>query len=94
MPNPINEYGRSKLEGEKKIVESGCEFFIFRISWLVSEFGNNFVKSILHQLKSKRKIFVVNDQIGSPVSSNLVCQIVIKVFIKKYKDKKNIAFKH
>ena len=88
LPNPINEYGRSKLEGEKKIVESGCEFFIFRISWLVSEFGNNFVKSILHQLKSKRKIFVVNDQIGSPVSSNLVCQIVTKVLLKNMKTKK------
>ncbi len=74
LPNPVNEYGRSKFEGEKKIVESGCEFFIFRISWLVSEFGNNFVKSIINKLNNKTSISVVNDQIGSPISSNLVCQ--------------------
>ncbi len=88
LPNPKNEYGRSKFEGEKRIMESGCEFFIFRISWLVSEFGNNFIKSILHKLKTKKTVSVVNDQIGSPISSNLVCQIVIKVLLKNIKTKK------
>ncbi len=88
VPNPSNEYGRSKFEGEKAIIESGCEFFIFRISWLVSEFGNNFIKSILHKMKSSTSIPVVNDQIGSPISSNLVCQIVIKILSKNIKTKK------
>ena len=55
---------------------------------MVSEFGNNFIKSILHKLKSSTSISVVNDQIGSPISSNLVCQIVIKILLKNIKTKK------
>ena len=88
IPNPKNEYGRSKFNGEKAILESGCEFFILRISWLMSEFGNNFIKSILHKMKSCTSIPVVNDQIGSPISSYLVCQVVIKILLQNIEAKK------
>ena len=49
-PNPQNIYGSSKFRGENKIIESNCKFFILRVSWLVSEFGNNFVEKILLKL--------------------------------------------
>ena len=53
---PINYYGKTKLDGEKKIIESKCDYIILRISWTYSIFGNNFVKFIIKNLKEK-KIF-------------------------------------
>ena len=88
LPNPKNFYGQSKLNGEKKIIESGCDFFIFRISWLVSEYGNNFIKTILSKLRKETNLFIVNDQIGSPISSNLVTEITTKVILDNIKTKK------
>ena len=79
IPNPLNIYGKSKLAGEQNIIKSGCNFFIFRISWLMSEFGNNFIKIIIPKIKKDKELFVVNDQIGSPISSNLVAKITAEI---------------
>ena len=64
--NPINEYGRSKLEGEKAIQESGVEYLILRVSWLCGKHGSNFVKTMLKLGKQRDSLAVVNDQYGSP----------------------------
>ena len=74
-PNPLNIYGKSKLLGEQNIINSGCSFLIFRISWLMSEYGNNFIKTIISKIKTEKELFIVNDQYGSPISSKLVMQI-------------------
>ena len=87
-PNPKNIYGKTKYEGEKRIIESGCDFFIFRISWLISEFGKNFIKTILTKLNEKNDLSIVNDQIGSPISSDLVAEITCKIIINNIKTKK------
>lgn len=63
---PINYYGVSKLLGEKEIEKNLEEYFIIRTSWLYSEFGNNFVKTMLRLAKEKNEISVINDQIGTP----------------------------
>ena len=60
--NPINVYGQSKLLGENEILNSNVKSIIIRTSWLYSNYGNNFVKKILH----KNKISVVTDEIGNP----------------------------
>ncbi len=81
IPNPINIYGKSKQTGEQNILKSGCDFVIFRISWLVSEFGNNFIKTIISKLENDKELFIVNDQIGTPISSKLVANITAKTIL-------------
>jgi dTDP-4-dehydrorhamnose reductase len=64
--NPINVYGRSKLAGEKIIAEYLDKYFILRTSWLYSEFGNNFVKTMLRFGKERPELKVIWDQAGTP----------------------------
>ena len=67
MPlNPLGVYGRTKLHGEKAILESGCKALIFRTAWLYSEFGNNFLKTMLRLTAEKEQLNVVFDQVGTP----------------------------
>jgi dTDP-4-dehydrorhamnose reductase len=65
--NPVNWYGKSKLYGEQKITESGLiDFYIFRTSWLYSQYGKNFVKTIVKRALQGEKSSITNDQFGSP----------------------------
>ena len=67
MPlNPLGVYGRTKLHGEQAILESGCKALIFRTAWLYSEFGNNFLKTMLRLTAEKEQLNVVFDQVGTP----------------------------
>jgi dTDP-4-dehydrorhamnose reductase len=65
-PNPLNEYGRTKLAGDEALKEIGCKYLIFRISWLYSPYGKNFLKTILKKSKEAPSISVVDDQTGTP----------------------------
>ena len=64
--DPINAYGQSKYEGEQLLNKAKCFNTTFRISWLFSPFGNNFVKTILRLTKAKEQVDVVQDQWGRP----------------------------
>ncbi len=64
--NPINAYGQSKYEGEQRMDKAMCPHTTFRISWLFSPFGTNFVKTILRLSKTKEQLEVVKDQLGRP----------------------------
>ena len=67
MPlNPLGVYGKTKLHGEQAILESGCKALIFRTAWLYSEFGNNFLKTMLRLTAEKVQLNVVFDQVGTP----------------------------
>ena len=55
-PNPINAYGRTKLAGEKAVQSSGCDYLIFRTSWVYASRGNNFLLTILEAGAGKRRI--------------------------------------
>ena len=77
-PNPINEYGKSKLKGEEYIENILKEFLIIRTSWLYSEFGNNFYKTILQKAISHEKIHVTDSQIGCPTNSNNLVQYLLQ----------------
>ena len=67
MPlNPLGVYGRTKLHGEQAIAESGCKALVFRTAWLYSEFGNNFLKTMMRLTAEKEQINVVFDQVGTP----------------------------
>jgi len=65
-PNPINVYGRSKLEGERAIQASGCRHLILRTSWIYGMRGNNFLLTILRLAREHPELRVVDDQIGAP----------------------------
>ena len=75
--NPINTYGLTKLNGEKAVISSGCNGAIIRTSWLHSEFGHNFVKTMLELGKKKDNINVVFDQIGSPTYASNLAKVVL-----------------
>ena len=67
MPlNPLGVYGRTKLKGEEAILASGCKALIFRTAWLYSEFGNNFLKTMMRLTAEKEQVNVVFDQVGTP----------------------------
>jgi len=64
--NPQSVYGASKLQGEKQALQFNEESIIIRTSWVYSEFGKNFVKTMMKLMSEKKEISVVNDQTGSP----------------------------
>ena len=67
MPlDPLGAYGRTKLHGEQAIAEVGCKAIIIRTAWLYSEFGKNFLLTMLRLTKEKPAINVVFDQVGTP----------------------------
>ena len=63
---PTGVYGQTKLEGEKSIEAVGCDYVIIRTAWLYSEFGRNFVKTMLNLTATRPKLNVVFDQAGTP----------------------------
>ena len=77
MPLPMTTYGKTKLMGEEYIQESGCKYLIFRTAWLYSEYGNNFVKTMLGLFNTKDKVNVVNDQIGTPTYAGNLAKFLV-----------------
>ena len=63
---PTGVYGKTKLHGEQKIIETGCKYIIIRTAWLYSEFGKNFCKTMLNLTATKPQLKVVFDQVGTP----------------------------
>ena len=63
---PTGVYGATKLLGEQKIIATGCKYMILRTAWLYSEFGKNFVKTMLNLIATKPQLKVVFDQVGTP----------------------------
>ena len=86
IPNPINIYGKSKLAGERAILDTSCDAIIIRTSWLYSVSEDNFVSKVLNMLKTKDVLNIVYDQIGSPTFSDDLARC-ISVFIDGHKVK-------
>ena len=87
--NPLNIYGKSKLEGDQKIEKYMTNFLIIRTSWVVSRYGNNFIKTILKLIKDKETLNIVKDQFGVPTSTNLISKITYEI-IKNINSTKQI----
>jgi len=76
--NPQSAYGRTKLAGEKFVIENTNKFFIIRTAWLYGE-GKNFVRTMINLSKTKDEVRVVNDQIGSPTSTAELANMIGKL---------------
>lgn len=63
---PTGVYGKTKLQGEQNVLKVGCHHIIIRTAWLYSEFGKNFVKTMLNLTATKPELKVVFDQVGTP----------------------------
>lgn len=78
-PNPVNEYGASKLDGERQAFQLNPETIIIRSSWVYSEFGKNFVRTMLQLMARQNEISVVNDQFGSPTYAADLAEAIMKI---------------
>ncbi len=81
---PTGVYGLTKLHGERKIMETGCDHVIIRTAWLYSEYGKNFCKTMLNLTATKPQLKVVFDQVGTPTYA-LDLAKAIAVVIEDYK---------
>ena len=77
--NPQSVYGVSKLEGEKQALQFNSEAIIIRTAWVYSEFGKNFVKTMLKLMSERDEINVVSDQVGSPTYAADLAATIMKI---------------
>lgn len=77
--NPQGVYGLSKLLGEESIQSSGCKYLIFRTAWVYSEYGDNFLKTMLNLGKNHSELNIVHDQIGCPTYAQEIASAIVTV---------------
>lgn len=91
IENPTGVYGSTKLKGEKAIQEARCNHIIIRTAWLYSEFGNNFVKTMLRLTANNDKLKVVFDQVGTPTYARDLARAIFDIIEnKKYIDNNGV----
>lgn len=77
--NPLNVYGASKLQGENYIQEICDKYYIFRTSWLYSQYGHNFLKTILKYAEAEKPLTVTTEQTGTPTNANDLANAILTV---------------
>lgn len=81
MPFPSGVYGLTKLQGEQAIQSIFDRHFIIRTSWVYSQFGNNFMKTMLRLASERDSLNVVDDQIGTPTNAVDLAEVVMKIIL-------------
>lgn len=81
---PVNAYGKTKLEGENLVRQSGCRHLIFRTSWVYAARAHNFLRTMLRLACEKDKLRIVNDQAGAPTGAELIADITAHAIRQTY----------
>lgn len=88
---PTGVYGLTKLHGEQNIQKTGVDYLIFRTAWLYSEFGKNFVKTMMNLTETKPQLKVVFDQVGTPTYAYDLAKAIYDIIeSRKFKDNTGI----
>ena len=82
-PQPLNAYGRTKWAGEQAVMASGCHYLILRTAWLYSEYGSNFVKTMLRLTAEREQIKVVSDQLGTPTYAGDLAEAIVRIISER-----------
>jgi dTDP-4-dehydrorhamnose reductase len=77
--NPQGVYGQTKLNGELAIQSSGCKYLIIRTAWVFSEYGNNFLKTMLQLGSVRDELNIVGDQIGCPTYAQDIAKAIVSI---------------
>ncbi|WED68348.2 dTDP-4-dehydrorhamnose reductase [Pectobacterium colocasium] len=80
--NPLSVYGKTKLAGEQAVTQAAPEAIIVRTAWVFSEYGNNFVKTMLRLAKERDTLSIVSDQRGCPTYAGDLAQAIISLLEK------------
>lgn len=92
--NPQNTYGKTKREGEMAIEQSGCNYLVFRTSWVYAARSQNFIAA-MHRLMAERDALgVVSDQIGVPTSAELIADVSAHAIAQTHRDAKKSGIYH
>ncbi|SMC33336.1 dTDP-4-dehydrorhamnose reductase [Moheibacter sediminis] len=77
--NPINVYGKSKLDGEKWALGTNPQTIVIRTSWVYSQYGKNFYTTMLRLMKERDELNIVSDQIGKPTNANDLAKYILEI---------------
>jgi dTDP-4-dehydrorhamnose reductase len=83
IPHPINAYGRTKLVGERLLIEHHCHYCIMRVEWTYGLKGDNFIKKIIQKAQTQKEMKVVDDQVGSPTATTEAARAICDLISKK-----------
>lgn len=83
--NPINVYGASKLKGEQYVQEALSNYFIFRTSWLYSQYGHNFLNTIIKYAKQGKPLTITTEQVGTPTNANDLAIAILNILASESK---------
>ena len=75
VPDPVNMYGRTKAEGDRRVAAATTRHLILRTSWVYADRGSNFLKSMLRLAREREQLSVVDDQWGAPTGADLIADI-------------------
>ncbi|HZK62072.1 MAG TPA: dTDP-4-dehydrorhamnose reductase [Anaerovoracaceae bacterium] len=88
-PNPINVYGCTKLDGERNVIQSGCDYLIFRTSWVYSMRTGGFLQKVIEWAQKNEELRIVNDQVGNPTWARTLAILSISILPLLSGDLKN-----
>ncbi|MFK7060277.1 dTDP-4-dehydrorhamnose reductase [Flavobacterium oreochromis] len=82
--HPLGVYGQTKLEGENEVRTNCTKHFIIRTSWVYSQFGNNFMKTMLRLAQDRDELNIVADQIGTPTNAVDLAHVILKILNQEF----------